>query len=145
MATGNTLLTIAHALFSDPTADYHDLGADWYEARTQHRRQVATHLRGLQRLGYKVTLNPQTKSPELATTRTSGLRPERGSAPHPGPPRPKNMSLLQVIFGPDQAKLAHVRAPVAVVISSAFWGVSSVNEGAFLPRRRRVIYSGVFT
>ena len=58
VATGNTLLTIAHALLSGPTAEYHDLGADWYEARTQHRRQVATHLRGLQRLGYKVTLEP---------------------------------------------------------------------------------------
>ena len=58
VATGNTLLTITHALFSDPTADYHDLGPDWYEARTQHRRQVATHMRGLQRLGYKVTLQP---------------------------------------------------------------------------------------
>jgi transposase len=32
VATGNTLLTIAHALLSDPTAEYHDLGADWYEA-----------------------------------------------------------------------------------------------------------------
>jgi transposase len=58
VATGNTLLTIAHALLSDPTAEYHDLGAGWYEARTQHRRQVATHLRSLQRLGYRVTLEP---------------------------------------------------------------------------------------
>ena len=38
VATGNTLLTIAHALLSDPTADYHDLGPDWYEAHNQHRR-----------------------------------------------------------------------------------------------------------
>lgn len=58
VATGNTLLTVAYALLSDPAADYHDLGADWYEARTQHRRQVATHLRSLQRLGYRVTLEP---------------------------------------------------------------------------------------
>jgi transposase len=58
VATGNTLLTIAHALLSDPTADYHDLGADYYEARSQHRRQVTSHLRGLQRLGYRVSLHP---------------------------------------------------------------------------------------
>ncbi len=55
---GNTLLTIAYALLSDPTADYHDLGADYYDRHTQHRRQVASHLRSLQRLGYKVTLEP---------------------------------------------------------------------------------------
>ncbi len=32
-----------------------------------------------------------------------------------------------------------------VVISSAFWGVFSVHEGAFCPRPRRVTSSGVFT
>ena len=58
MATGNTLLRVAHALLSGPTADYHDLGTDYYEVRNQHRRQVASHLRSLQRLGYKVTLEP---------------------------------------------------------------------------------------
>ncbi len=56
VAVGNTILTIAHALLSDPTADYHDLGVDYYETRMHHRRQVASHLRSLQRLGYKVTL-----------------------------------------------------------------------------------------
>ena len=30
---------------------------------------------------------------------------------------------------------------ITVVISSRFWGVSSVAEGAFSPRRRRVIYT----
>ncbi len=34
---------------------------------------------------------------------------------------------------------------ISVVISSAFWGVSSVHEGAFSPRRWHVIYSGVIT
>lgn len=33
VAVGNTVLTIAHALLSDPTAEYHDLGADYYEKR----------------------------------------------------------------------------------------------------------------
>jgi transposase len=58
VATGNTLLTIAYALLSGPTLDYHDLGADYYDRHTQHRRQVTSHLRSLQRLGYKVTLEP---------------------------------------------------------------------------------------
>ena len=58
VATGNTLLRVVHTLLSDPTADYHDLGADYYEARSHHHRQVTSHLRGLQRLGYRVTLQP---------------------------------------------------------------------------------------
>jgi transposase len=58
VAVGNTVLTIAHALLSDPTAEYHDLGADYYEKRAHQRREVAGHLRSLQRLGYKVTLEP---------------------------------------------------------------------------------------
>jgi len=58
VAVGNTMLTIAHALLSDPAADYHDLGVDYYEAKMHHRRQVASHLRSLQRLGYQVTLVP---------------------------------------------------------------------------------------
>jgi transposase len=58
VAVGNTVLTIVHALLSGPKAEYHDLGADYYDKRTQHRREVSTHLRSLQRLGYKVTLEP---------------------------------------------------------------------------------------
>jgi hypothetical protein len=58
VAVGNTILTIAHALLSDPTAEYHDLGPDYYENRTHHHREVTSHLRSLQRLGYKVTLEP---------------------------------------------------------------------------------------
>ena len=37
-----------------------------------------------------------------------------------------------------------VQAAITVVISSVFFGVSSVTEAAFWPRRRRVISSGVF-
>jgi transposase len=58
VATGNTILTVAHALMSDPDAVYEDLGADYYEARPQHRRQTSSHIRALQRLGYHVTLQP---------------------------------------------------------------------------------------
>jgi transposase len=58
VAIGNTILTLAHVLLSDPEAGYQDLGADYYEARMHHRRQVSSHVRGLQRLGYIVTLQP---------------------------------------------------------------------------------------
>jgi len=31
VATGNSMLTIVHALLADPGASYHDLGPDYYE------------------------------------------------------------------------------------------------------------------
>ena len=58
VATGNSLLTIYHALLSDPEAAYADLGTDYYERRANIRRQARNHLRGLERLGYKVTIEP---------------------------------------------------------------------------------------
>ena len=45
----------------------------------------------------------------------------------------------------EQAKLDQAIAPVAVVISSPFSGVFPLHEGAFYPRRGRVIYTTVFT
>jgi transposase len=58
VATGNSLLTIYHALLSDPQAAYSDLGTDYYERRANTRRQARNHVRGLERLGYKVTIEP---------------------------------------------------------------------------------------
>jgi len=58
VATGNSLLTIYHALLSDPGAVYTDLGTDYYERRANIRRQARNHVRGLERLGYKVTIQP---------------------------------------------------------------------------------------
>jgi transposase len=58
VATGNSLLTIYHALLSDPQAVYTDLGTDYYERRANIRRQARNHVRGLERLGYKVTIEP---------------------------------------------------------------------------------------
>ncbi len=63
VATGNSALTIIHALLSDPAARYTDLGADYYEQRMHVRRQARNHVRSLERLGYKVTIeaiNPET-------------------------------------------------------------------------------------
>ena len=63
VATGNSMLTIVHTLLSDPAARYQDLGADYYEQRMHARRQARNHVRSLERLGYKVTiqaLNPDT-------------------------------------------------------------------------------------
>jgi len=63
VATGNSILAIFHALLSDPAATYHDLGPDYYEQRASTRRQARNHIKGLERLGYHVTIqaiNPDT-------------------------------------------------------------------------------------
>src|SRR5436190_7842642 len=44
VATGNSVLTIVHALLSDPAARYQDLGADYYEQRMHVRRQARNHV-----------------------------------------------------------------------------------------------------
>ena len=70
VATGNSMLTIIHALLADPAARYLDLGADYYEQRMHVRRQARNHVLGLQRLGYQVTIqpvNPDTGEPQAAT------------------------------------------------------------------------------
>ena len=69
VATGNSALTIFHALLSDPAVTYHDLGPAYHEQRMNARRQARNHLRSLERLGYHVTIqaiNPDTG--ELLTT-----------------------------------------------------------------------------
>jgi transposase len=70
VATGNSMLTIIYALLADPDADYHDLGPGYYEQRVHARRQTSNHIRSLERLGYKVTIqaiNPDTGELPAAT------------------------------------------------------------------------------
>jgi transposase len=69
VATGNSMLTIVHALLADPAARYLDLGADYYEQRMHTRRQARNHVKSLERLGYKATiqaLSPDTSQPLTA-------------------------------------------------------------------------------
>ena len=57
------MLTSVHALLSDSQTRYTDLGADYYEQHMHTRRQARNHMRSLERLGYKVTIqaiNPDT-------------------------------------------------------------------------------------
>jgi hypothetical protein len=44
--------------YSDDDAQFLDLGADYYDSRTNPERKVRQHVRELQALGYTVTLNP---------------------------------------------------------------------------------------
>ena len=70
VATGNSLLTIYHALLSDPAATYTDLGTGYYEQRANTRRQVRNHIRAIERHGYQVTIqaiDPGTGELQAAT------------------------------------------------------------------------------
>jgi transposase len=71
VATGNSMLVIIHALLSDPAGSYHDLGADYYQQRMHARRQARNHVKSLERLGYKVTIqapSPDTSQPLTAAS-----------------------------------------------------------------------------
>jgi transposase len=58
VALGNTQLKVYHKLLSNPGMRYEDLGSGYYDQRRSHHRQVSHHTAGLQRLGYKVTIEP---------------------------------------------------------------------------------------
>ena len=58
VAVGRSILTIAWQLLSDPDATFEDLGPDYYDTRNGTRAAVANHIRRLQALGYRVTLEP---------------------------------------------------------------------------------------
>ena len=57
-AVMRTQLAIAHALLSDPAAEYRELGPGYYDEKAGTRRQARGHVRSLERLGWKVTLEP---------------------------------------------------------------------------------------
>ncbi|MBL8927152.1 MAG: IS110 family transposase [Pseudonocardia sp.] len=58
VAVGRSLLVIIWHLLSDPETRYQDLGSDFYDNRVGPEAQRRTHVRRLEALGYKVTLEP---------------------------------------------------------------------------------------
>jgi transposase len=58
VAVGRSILVIIWHLLADPDARFHDLGAGFYDTRINPERAKRNHLRQLQALGYKVTLQP---------------------------------------------------------------------------------------
>ncbi|HEY4792158.1 MAG TPA: IS110 family transposase [Actinomycetes bacterium] len=58
VAVGRSILVIVWHLLSDPTGRFHDLGADFYDTRIGPERAKRNHIRQLEALGYKVTLEP---------------------------------------------------------------------------------------
>ena len=58
VAVGRSILVIVWHLLSDPEADFVDLGPDFYDIRGGPQRAIRNHVRHLEALGYKVTLQP---------------------------------------------------------------------------------------
>jgi transposase len=58
VAVGRSILVIVWALLADPDARFHDLGPGFYDTRSNADRAKRNHIRQLQALGYKVTLEP---------------------------------------------------------------------------------------
>jgi transposase len=58
VAVGRSILVIIWHLLSDPEAHFTDLGADFYDKRTDPERRKRAHIHQLEALGYKVTLQP---------------------------------------------------------------------------------------
>ena len=58
VATGNTILTIVYHLLSDPTAQFHDLGTDYFTARIDTNRRARSLAAALQAVtGQKITIH----------------------------------------------------------------------------------------
>jgi transposase len=58
VAVGRSLLVIIWHLLQDPDAHYLDIGADFYDTHLSNGAKKHNYVRGLQGLGYKVTLEP---------------------------------------------------------------------------------------
>jgi transposase len=71
LAVMRTQLAAAHALLSGPEAEYHDLGPGCYDQRASAARQARGHIRSLERLGWKVILEPLDPDTGELTTQAS--------------------------------------------------------------------------
>jgi transposase len=58
VAVGRSILIIVWHLLSDPAVRYQDLGPGFYDTRINAERRKRNHVRQLEALGYKVTLEP---------------------------------------------------------------------------------------
>ncbi|SCF00848.1 hypothetical protein GA0070215_1061, partial [Micromonospora marina] len=60
VAVARSILVIIWHLLADPTARYHDLGADFHDRRINTTRRTNSLVRQLESLGHTVTLQPAT-------------------------------------------------------------------------------------
>jgi hypothetical protein len=56
VAVGRSILVIAWHLLNDNNTQFRDLGPGYYDSRVNLNRKMRSHVRELQALGYKVTL-----------------------------------------------------------------------------------------
>ena len=64
MGDGRSILIIVWQLLFDPVAQFHDLGADFYDTRLGTERAKRNHVQHLEALGYTVTLEPKVATPQ---------------------------------------------------------------------------------
>ena len=57
-AVARSILVIVWHLLADPTARYHDLGADWHQRKAGRDKKLRSHIRQIQALGFNVTITP---------------------------------------------------------------------------------------
>lgn len=58
VAVGRSILVIVWHLLAEPDTRFHDLGVDFHDNRVDPRRGTRVHIRRLEALGYRVTLEP---------------------------------------------------------------------------------------
>ena len=58
VAVARSILVIVWHLLTDPTARFHDLGADYHTNHIDTERKIRNHIAQLTALGYRVTLEP---------------------------------------------------------------------------------------
>ncbi len=58
VAVGRSILVIIWHLLADPDTCFHELGADHYDRHVNTATKRRNHIRQLEALGYKVTLEP---------------------------------------------------------------------------------------
>jgi hypothetical protein len=57
-AVAHTLVVIIWHVLADPSAEYEDLGPDWFERRSDTAAHTRRLIRQLEKLGHRVTLEP---------------------------------------------------------------------------------------
>lgn len=58
VAVSRSILVIVWHLLNNPTAQFHDLGADYHLKREDKKRKIRHHVRQLEALGLAVTVTP---------------------------------------------------------------------------------------
>ena len=84
VAVGRSVLTIIWHLLSHPHTHFNDLGADFYNSRTDTSHKKRRHMRELEALGFRVILEPVTQPTAASLRHTLDLsRLRRDAAARP--------------------------------------------------------------